>query len=309
MLIAENTKFRVYGGILARGSNIFKDMFDVAQPQESDMVDGCPGVRLDDPAELVADFLEMMLNGMVVTKHADYPTWRQTKACLVMGHKYEIDDFYEEGLAQINSWFPNTIGEWDSESAKWADGEQQYFDWIDMANTFRKFELRSLHVKVLYWCATIPEKYIINGCPCSHDSDDYKDVDIPDDDRGDGNPRMDLPKIKLHPNDILTCFASRQPLSEANIHWILSFSGQSPPDKNESYHAWPKCKQGAQSFREDIFTNEFGMVTSEALSGFSDGYVSKFGMCSKCVAFYNHLIASERQKVLDRLEQLINVVY
>lgn len=46
------TRFRVYKGILADKSSVFKDMFVVAGGSEEDeLVDGCPLVQLDDDKE------------------------------------------------------------------------------------------------------------------------------------------------------------------------------------------------------------------------------------------------------------------
>lgn len=51
VLEAEATQFRVYRGILAANSAIFRDMFGLCQPAEEDTVDGCPIVRLHDSAK------------------------------------------------------------------------------------------------------------------------------------------------------------------------------------------------------------------------------------------------------------------
>lgn len=63
VLIAENTGFRVYRGLLARHSDIFRDMFSVPQPQTAaeDSFDGCPVVRMaDDRADDVAIVLGIL---------------------------------------------------------------------------------------------------------------------------------------------------------------------------------------------------------------------------------------------------------
>jgi len=51
ILEAEATQFRVYRGILAANSTVFKDMFEFAQPEGDGNVDGCPVVQLSDSAE------------------------------------------------------------------------------------------------------------------------------------------------------------------------------------------------------------------------------------------------------------------
>lgn len=58
VLQAGRTLFRVYSGILARHSPIFKDLFTLPQPSDAETYEGCPLVQLagDDPAE-VSHFL------------------------------------------------------------------------------------------------------------------------------------------------------------------------------------------------------------------------------------------------------------
>ena len=59
VLQAENVQFRVHRSVLARQSNVFKDMFGMPQPlqPEEPTVDGCPIVWLSD----AADDVKMML--------------------------------------------------------------------------------------------------------------------------------------------------------------------------------------------------------------------------------------------------------
>ena len=67
ILIAEKTAFRVYRGLLAKHSEVFRDMFTVPQPTtptNNDAFEGCPIVHLvDDTADDIADVLEIMHHG------------------------------------------------------------------------------------------------------------------------------------------------------------------------------------------------------------------------------------------------------
>jgi hypothetical protein len=60
ILEAEATQFRVYRGILAANSTIFKDMFEFAQPEGDGNVGGCPVVQLSDSAEDLQHVLEVL---------------------------------------------------------------------------------------------------------------------------------------------------------------------------------------------------------------------------------------------------------
>ena len=53
VLEVETSRFKVYGGILALHSAIFRDMLAIPKPavlDASETVDGCPAVRLEDRA-------------------------------------------------------------------------------------------------------------------------------------------------------------------------------------------------------------------------------------------------------------------
>ena len=50
IVIAEDTAFRLYKGILSAASPVFKDLFSVPQPEDAETMDGCPVVHLADSA-------------------------------------------------------------------------------------------------------------------------------------------------------------------------------------------------------------------------------------------------------------------
>ena len=62
VLQAENTQFKVFRGVLAEASTVFKDMFSFPQPSSSgqELVEGCPVVFLTDSAEEVRYMLRAL---------------------------------------------------------------------------------------------------------------------------------------------------------------------------------------------------------------------------------------------------------
>lgn len=65
ILRAQNTVFRVYKGILARESSVFRDMFSLPQPEKDQGVcadSGCPVVEVQDDAEEMELFLSVIFN-------------------------------------------------------------------------------------------------------------------------------------------------------------------------------------------------------------------------------------------------------
>jgi hypothetical protein len=68
---AENSLFRVYSGILAQQSSVFRDILSLPQAEpsksESDTVDGCPRIVLHDRAVDVTSFFRAIYDSRCVT--------------------------------------------------------------------------------------------------------------------------------------------------------------------------------------------------------------------------------------------------
>ena len=70
VIAASDLRFRVHTGILGYHSEVFKDMFSIPQPEDSEMYDGCPEMVLYDAPEAVETLLEHMYsagNGSVTS--------------------------------------------------------------------------------------------------------------------------------------------------------------------------------------------------------------------------------------------------
>ncbi|KAJ6548098.1 hypothetical protein DFH09DRAFT_1504563 [Mycena vulgaris] len=128
---AGNSQFRVYRGILAARSPVFKDMLSFPQPPDSELVDGCPLVRLTDAATEVTAFSKVIFipeyvlvaASVVRTSHQNlryfpsFPsltTFEVIVGCLRLSHKYEVDYLRHRALIHLSSHYPTWLTEWDS---------------------------------------------------------------------------------------------------------------------------------------------------------------------------------------------------
>jgi hypothetical protein len=59
---AEQSLFRVSGGILAARSPVFKDMLSFTQPPDAETIEGCPVVRLPDRAADITVFFRAIFD-------------------------------------------------------------------------------------------------------------------------------------------------------------------------------------------------------------------------------------------------------
>jgi len=117
VVIAENRTFRVHRSVLVRHSEVFRDMFALAQPgtSASDTIDGCPFVHVSDSAEDFAHLLRPLYAG------GDGPYFKTdvalpfdtVAAMLRSGSKYQVPQIKEEALRRLKRAYSSTLQEWD----------------------------------------------------------------------------------------------------------------------------------------------------------------------------------------------------
>ena len=60
VLQAEDTLFRVYRGILQSNASVFKDLFELPQPDDAERYEGCPLITMHDTSEDMEVFLRTL---------------------------------------------------------------------------------------------------------------------------------------------------------------------------------------------------------------------------------------------------------
>ncbi|KAJ7612137.1 hypothetical protein FB45DRAFT_843428 [Roridomyces roridus] len=111
---AGNSQFRVHRGILAARSPVFKDMLSFPQPLDSELVDGCPLVRLPDVEAEVAVFLRAIFDPDYFMPFPANTQFDILQGCLRLSHKYEVEYLRLRALVHLSSRFRTTLSEWDS---------------------------------------------------------------------------------------------------------------------------------------------------------------------------------------------------
>lgn len=113
VLEAERVRFKVYKGILAANSAIFRDMFALAHAQEGELVDGCPVLCLGDKSQDLAHVLEALHD----SRRWIGDTSEDMKAMpipvlaafLRLGRKYEIDHVRQQAVKRLATAFPSDL--------------------------------------------------------------------------------------------------------------------------------------------------------------------------------------------------------
>ncbi|KAI8974165.1 hypothetical protein BD414DRAFT_498336 [Trametes punicea] len=116
IIIADNkVAFRLYRGVLSRLSEVFRGLFAIPLPPDSEEMDGCPLVHLSDsPDDLKCLF-------MVLCRRKNYfyrrdepiPVPFSVLASLIrMGHKYGIQEVYNTALRRLKKSYTSSMTEW-----------------------------------------------------------------------------------------------------------------------------------------------------------------------------------------------------
>ncbi|KAJ7160639.1 hypothetical protein C8R43DRAFT_1063871 [Mycena crocata] len=102
---AENTLLRVSREMLAARSPVFADMLSFSQPDDAEMIDGCPVVTLLDLSREVTVFFWALLNHEFFRPYpakTDYPT---IQGILHLSNKYQLDSLRKRALVHLGSPF------------------------------------------------------------------------------------------------------------------------------------------------------------------------------------------------------------
>ncbi|KAJ6567045.1 hypothetical protein B0H19DRAFT_939766 [Mycena capillaripes] len=111
---AENSQYRVFRSILARASPIFHDMLSFPQPPESELVDGCPFVRLPDRDSEVAPFLRAIFDSEFFAPYPALTDFDTIVGCLKLGHKYSVDYIFRRALVHLSSGYHTKLADSDA---------------------------------------------------------------------------------------------------------------------------------------------------------------------------------------------------
>ncbi|KAJ7438526.1 hypothetical protein B0H11DRAFT_1752724 [Mycena galericulata] len=112
---AGNSQFRVYRGVLAARSSVFQDMLSFPQPQDSELVEGCPLVRLTDSEIEVGVFLKALFEPEFFMPFPSPTTFDVLSGCLRLSHKYGVDYLRRRALVHLSTGYDTELSKWDSD--------------------------------------------------------------------------------------------------------------------------------------------------------------------------------------------------
>ncbi|KAJ6575566.1 hypothetical protein DFH09DRAFT_1031723 [Mycena vulgaris] len=111
---AEASLFRVYSGLLAARSSVFRDMLSFPQPDPSplDIVDGCPRIVLHDAAADVTAFFRAIFDSSFFVPPFT-PPLDTLGGILRLSIKYDVEYLTKRCLRHLSDIYPTTLDDWD----------------------------------------------------------------------------------------------------------------------------------------------------------------------------------------------------
>ncbi|KZP10321.1 hypothetical protein FIBSPDRAFT_838656 [Athelia psychrophila] len=272
---AEATQFKVYRGLLALHSPIFKDMFALPQPPSGEqLVEGCL-VRLSDAAADVSIVLETICLRKWVASGEPLPLEVIT-AFLRLGSKYEIEALRSEALNRLFFEFPSDLAGIDKVFFGEGSGTMIKFevDWkfIDFVNLVREHNILSILPFALYWC-----------CKTWSATDLEK-----------GQRRTDNTISTLHPVNERAClraYLEILKLKHITFDWLIC---------PQSCYSGCTSRDRCSVARDKLLKSTFFPV---ALRGWINTWRVSYeiGQCNACILVAKRLHNSGRQKAWDAL--------
>ncbi|KAJ7612155.1 hypothetical protein FB45DRAFT_759926 [Roridomyces roridus] len=125
VLQAETTQFRVYHGLLASCSPVFKDMMTLPHPSDSELVEGCPFVLLHDSAAETTLFLRAIFDSSFFPPFPVYADYYTILACLRLGNKYQVDFLRRRALIHLSSITDTQLKRWDRVSGVYSQANSR----------------------------------------------------------------------------------------------------------------------------------------------------------------------------------------
>ncbi|KZT66639.1 hypothetical protein DAEQUDRAFT_767861 [Daedalea quercina L-15889] len=218
--VAQGTGFCVYRELLAKRSQVFRDLFSVPQPEDSQLISGCPVVHLSDtPAALKELFCALLYRKKYT--HADDAELDVLLYRIRLAHKYGIDDLLVDSVQQLKELWPTNVALWSKVQRAY-----KYSSWaITAVNLARLTDTHLVLPSALYVCCQLPEKTLFDGAA-------HSDVTV------------DV----LCPEDLQRCVKAKVQFTQMRMDYVhTTFSTSS---RSNSCATEPSCTQAFDRIKE-----------------------------------------------------------
>ncbi|PIL26442.1 hypothetical protein GSI_12200 [Ganoderma sinense ZZ0214-1] len=289
VLIAGETAFRVYRGLLALQSTVFADLFASSSPNAEESYEDCPLIRLTDSPHDLAHLLRVLLptSRMLLQRREDDPqlSLHQISAIIRLTHKYHIEDLHGQALYVLQDAFgPRSLRKWEDDFCSallsWDDAGP-----IAVVNIARLTDTPSLLPIALYECCNLGEILI------------------------DGRKGEDGTVEHLSPADLKRCVRARNEFAKEASALTSTIFNSGPSGDCTTLDL---CTASLHSFLVQIMTD--GSVADSAVLENWDYVVRRGarprnnqGYCSACERELLARASRETERVWSRLPKIFDI--
>ena len=319
ILIARDIEFRVYKGLLANLSPVFKNLFAARHSLRRVSVDeqqtlACPVVRVSDSPEDVRRLLRVCFSrrlgrfvGMktrccriasvrtdLVATNRLYdeqnPSFYDISAGIRLGDKYKITELYSQSLEYLKRYFPSTFEDWIA-LKNYSPPGWNAFEAVGVVNLAR-------HTGEL---SILPAALI--ACICG------QSVGPGGSGIGHGFAREDGSREHLSGDDVTVCFDGKTNLRTATIAAVLrTFK----PAVSEECKTRPACENALRGVLLNLEGTLDVLLGGDPFAEYeefvdSDEHPDGLGVCGACTDMVRKRSFKERKDVWDRLPELLDV--
>ncbi|KAI0700398.1 hypothetical protein C8T65DRAFT_790601 [Cerioporus squamosus] len=291
ILRTRDMDFRVYQGILATHSPVFKDMLSLPQPSSSLPEDPrsqgnmVPVVHLTDSPEDLRKLLRICMPSNDSTPFEPHnPDYHTLSACIRLGHKYQISKLVEHSIKYLKQFYPSDFDKWTAHGRKRTESEyglhgltdRHCIDVVQLAHLTQELELLPT---ALMACCLLQDD-IVNGFE-----------------------REDGTREYLSAADLGRCFKAARKLAEARTTVALRAL---TPGLSKICNS-PVCRASFDEVLRNLDKHARELVFPEPCSEFAIILCNGPWLCSRCVLAITQREEAERRDVWNRLPSFFDL--
>lgn len=168
VLVAQTVAFKVHHSVLARNSEVFRDLFAMPQPLSEETMDGCPMLIVHDSPSEIRYLLGVLYDGRRFYMDSELCQFEfpEVEALVKLAHKYQIDDLREHGVTRLKTAFTDDFELWNSRTSfSTAAIHLSENDYIPAVNLARLIGATYLLPVAFYLCCQLSTAQLLQGTP------------------------------------------------------------------------------------------------------------------------------------------------